>query len=470
MLEEELKFDVPDSFVMPPLKDLAARIVAKKPKTLTATYFDTEDLRLARSGASLRYRVGDDLPWTVKLATDVPGVRHEISMDAPRGRPPADLKWLVAALTRGATLRHVALVQSERRCLYLVGEEGQTLAEVSDDRVASETVSFREIEVERKDGTSELLSTVERELTAAGARPGEYPSKLARVLGKRARKEPDLVPAGSLPSKPDGADVVAYAIRRGVERILTHDPLVRLGDPLPDGDTPVHQMRVGTRRLRSDLKTFKKLLDSEWTTNLRTELGWLAGLLGAARDSEVIRARLHRTAEADPLAPMDSGAIARMDEALAARHTEAIEALDAGMRTRRYVALVELLTEATREQPFTKRAKRPLVTPRTEDLDTIAESLTSDAPDEQWHAFRIRVKRARYAAEAVSRKSRLAQSLASAQDLLGEHQDAAVAAETWLSFAEDPALAVTAGRLYERERAAIRKVRSEFPLLWQAYQ
>ena len=58
------------------------------------------------------------------------------------------------------------------------------------------------------------------------------------------------------------------------------------------------------------------------------------------------------------------------------------------------------------------------------------------------------------------------------QELLGEHQDAAVAAETWLAIArtdpEDHALAVTAGRLVERERVAVRRVRERFPAAWAA--
>jgi CHAD domain-containing protein len=74
--------------------------------------------------------------------------------------------------------------------------------------------------------------------------------------------------------------------------------------------------------------------------------------------------------------------------------------------------------------------------------------------------WRIEVKRARYATEAMKgRKDPRARELARFQDLLGEHQDAAVAADTWLSFATDPDLAVTAGRLYERERAVIREAR-----------
>src|SRR5512139_2463366 len=98
--EEERKYDVGSSFALPDLAPLAAEVIRKPVKTLTATYYDTADLRLVRAGASLRFRAGDELPWTVKLPTGVPGVRHEISRpgSAP-GKPPQELVWLVAALT-----------------------------------------------------------------------------------------------------------------------------------------------------------------------------------------------------------------------------------------------------------------------------------------------------------------------------------------------------------------------------------
>ena len=74
----------------------------------------------------------------------------------------------------------------------------------------------------------------------------------------------------------------------GVIRLMRHDPVVRL-DTDPEG---VHHARVATRRLRSDLRTFRTVLDQEWTAALREELGWLGGELGAARDAGVLLERL----------------------------------------------------------------------------------------------------------------------------------------------------------------------------------
>jgi len=108
---------------------------------------------------------------------------------------------------------------------------------------------------------------------------------------------------------------------------------------------------------------------------------------------------------------------------------------------------------------------------------TGAGDLDPVAPDGDWHEVRIRAKRARYAVEAVAGllggpAAELARAVTAVQTLLGEHQDAVVAADTWLSIAQsdpdDHTLAVTAGRLVERERAAVHRVRAEFPAAWAA--
>jgi CHAD domain-containing protein len=458
--EEERKYDVEASFRLPDLGSVAADVIRRPAKTLTATYFDTEDLRLARSGASLRYRAGDDLPWTVKLATDVPGVRQEVSRPGPASpNPPQDLVWLVASLTRGAPLKKVAVLKSRRVAHELFNAKGKLLAEVVDDRVSADRLTFREVEVERKTGSPRLLSTVERHLIEAGARPAAFASKLARALGDAALKPPDVVPPGAEPDD----DVVTRAVRAGVKRLLDHDPLLRLDEPLPDGDTAVHQMRVACRRLRSDLRTFGSLVREGWAKPLRGELGWLAGLLGAARDAEVLRERLRRTAQADPLTTMDTVAIDRIDAVLARRQADALRTLGESMRSGRYLALIDTLVTATQGLPLKKGTLHGLTNEPTKRLSEAMEKLTSEGPDAQWHRVRILAKRARYATEAeAGHRDPRARALARLQDLLGEHQDAAVAAETWLSFGLEPALAVTAGRLFERERTAIREARAEF--------
>jgi CHAD domain-containing protein len=526
MFEEERKYEVDPGFTLPELGGAlpaGGQVVPCAPVSLRATYYDTADLRLARAGASLRYRRGDEEPWTVKLPTDVPGIRHEISRAGPPGTIPAELVGVVTSYARGAALSPATVLRTTRRVYELRGRDGGLLAEVDDDTVAvmegkSVRSRFREIEVERHTGGRKLLDRVGDELRAAGAATGTFTPKHVRALGGVGPD--DLVrPCGTLSRKASAGEVVTEALRADVARMLSHDPLVRLRIALPDGDTAVHQMRVGCRRLRSDLRTFRPLLDQAWVGRLRDELAWMADVLGAVRDAEVLRARLRRTAGSDPLAPLDDAAVARIDTELAARQEEALTALDAQMRTERYVALLDMLVAAAATPRLASADRAPLrqatrlasadraplrqatrlaavrATQPARDLlprlvakpwrqlaygvdgVTGAGSLDPTAPDDDWHQVRIRAKRARYAAEAVAGllggpAAELARAVAAVQNLLGEHQDAVIAADTWLSIAQsdpdDHTLAVTAGRLVERERASVRQVRADFPDAWAA--
>jgi CHAD domain-containing protein len=263
-------------------------------------------------------------------------------------------------------------------------------------------------------------------------------------------------------------------LRRDVAEIVGFDPLVRLRATLPDGDTAVHRMRAGVRRLRADLGTYAPLLADGWVRPLRGELAWLGDALGTARDAEVLRARLRRTAAADPLTPLDPIAIARIDADLAARAEDARVTVAAALTSGRYRALLGTLHAVASDPP---QRPRPPGDPRRAvakawrraderaDLDPMAD-------DDAWHAARIRTRRARYAVESLDPRAELATALAATTRLLGVHSDAAAAGRTWLEIAasdpDDHVLAVTAGRLYERERAVVANVRGVYPPLWRA--
>ncbi|MFJ6152908.1 CYTH and CHAD domain-containing protein [Micromonospora profundi] len=493
MVEEEQKYEVDDTYVLPDLSATApagGQVRALPQVTLVARYLDTVDLRLARAGASLRHRRGDELPWTVKLPTGTPGVRHEISRPGAAGQPPPELVELVTALHRGAPLAPVTVVRTVRHAHEVCDEAGAVLAEVVDDQVSvlddndATTGTFRELEVELKAGDRTLLDQIGGVLREAGARDGSFTPKHVRALGAAAQAEPDLVAPGELPADATAGDVVTEAVRKEVRRLLAHDPLVRLRVPGGGGDSAVHQMRVAIRRLRSDLRTFKPLLRRSWSSPLRAELRWLAEHLGAARDAEVLRARLRRTANADPLSPLDQDAVDRLDKALAKRQRQALAAIDKALRSARYLALVDALVLAARAPRFTRRAAEPAARTlpalvarpwkRLTGPDGV-EGLDPLGPDDRWHTVRKEAKQARYAVNAVlpavgKDARRLSRALAQVQDVLGEHQDAAVAADTWLALAADRPgdhkLAVVAGRLAERERETVRQMRAQFPAAW----
>jgi CHAD domain-containing protein len=460
--EVEVKLGVPDGFEPPHLVELAGvDRVAVRTLRLRATYWDSEDRRLARGGMTLRHRTGEGRPrWTLKTATSTPGGldREEISVPGPGTQVPPALQDLLTARLRGAELHGLAQVRTLRTTTLLFDAQGDELVEVVDDEVTvlrdgAVVDGWRELEVEQRPHGRKVAKRVVAALLRAGATDVDQTPKGVRALG--AGDEPDLPEAPPIRS---AGDLVRASLANGLRSIVEQDLAVRR--ELPDA---VHQLRVACRRLRSDLRTFAVLLDEPRIAELRGELSWLAGSLGAARDLEVLRERVHvRAREGDPLdvGPVDA-LLAEQEEVAAARAAEAL-------RSPRYLVLLQLLHDVAVSPQLSELAEQRArdVVPRLVDraaakLGKALRRLDLDSPDTTWHRARIKAKRARYAAEAAApvlgRPSKHAKRL---QTRLGEHQDAVVAAERLLVMAaEHPDLAVLCARLAERERVVTRSVR-----------
>jgi CHAD domain-containing protein len=498
LLEEELKFGVHGRFQLPDLPAALGdghRVAEEGRRVLTAIYYDTADLRLARLGITLRHRTGEDgPPWHLKLpkgATSAGAtVREEIAVDGPADAPPTALTSLVTAWVRTEPLVAVATLRTDRDVYRLDAVDGRTLAELVDDTVevcdgrglladGGVRTTFREIEVERKaDGkqAGRVLQAAADALAAAGAVRGAGTPKLVRALGRRATAPPDLPVASELNSRASAADAIGFVLRRSARRLLDFDVRVRRDEP-----DAVHQARVCCRRMRSDLRTFGPLVDGEWAAPLDAELRWLAAVLGGSRDAEVLRARLKTTAASDSIAPLDDRALTRIDATLAERQQRALRSLKSALDSERYPALLDLLIETVRTPEAVELASQPAAWVLPAMVEAVWGKLASHAgklqledPDETWHTARIRAKRARYAAEAVAPvigapATRLAKACAEVQEVLGEHQDAAIAADEWrdIGIAGDPELALTCGRLFERERTAVRASRERYAPVWE---
>lgn len=276
--------------------------------------------------------------------------------------------------------------------------------------------------------------------------------------------------------KSAAGDVVRHAIALSVLRLLDNDPGVRLGaDP-----EELHEARVATRRLRSDLRTFAPLLDPGWTTELREELRWLGGSLGRVRDAEVLADRIRRAATGLP--GPDRAEAEGLVATLEAERERAREALLEAMRSGRYLALLDCLVAASREPALGPVATEParsvlpgLVARPWKRLRRDVRRLPPEPPDDALHRVRIRAKRARYAAEAVApvlgKPARtLGRALAALQDVLGGHQDAVVA-ERWLraeAARTEPGRAFVAGLLAAGERRAAADSRARWNGVWES--
>jgi CHAD domain-containing protein len=488
-LEREVKLAAWGGFAVPALDDVAPDVTveALKAKKLDATYYDTRDLRLARAGVSLRHRVGDDPTWTVKLPEGDRGPimsRREIPFEGPAGTIPADAERLVRAYARGEPLVPAARLKTERARVGL-NMYGVPVAEIADDEVSvyhgSRLASrFREVEVEVEESAPDgLLDAVVARLRDAGAGAPDSTPKVVRALGPRAL-EP--LPGTAAAVRPDStiAEVVQAAVGNALARMVAHDPGVRLGNDPED----VHQARVGTRRLRSDLRTFRPRLDRDWVAGIREEAGWYAALLGEVRDTEVLMERLEHQARSLP--KEDAAAVKPIVARLAREREAGRKRLLEGMDSPRYIALLDRLTEAAAQPQFAPDgpkggSRQPaadalpgLVRRPWKRLSSAVKDLPEIPADEQLHAVRILAKHTRYAAEAAAGvigkpAGTFAKQIAAVQTVLGDHQDACVM-EDWLRRAAPKTRstreAMLIGQLIGLQRAEAHAKRGAWPGVW----
>ena len=114
VVERETKLVVDAAFRIPPLDDGAVglQLGAEQHIDLRAHYFDTPDLRLARSGASLRFRSDD--AWTLKIPEGTGGMslsRAEHVFPGDLTALPEVALDLARAWIRTAPVREVAHVE-----------------------------------------------------------------------------------------------------------------------------------------------------------------------------------------------------------------------------------------------------------------------------------------------------------------------------------------------------------------------
>ncbi|MGI9023858.1 MAG: CHAD domain-containing protein [Acidimicrobiales bacterium] len=483
--EREVKLGAPPEFHLPDLTGVVEGVTAAPlpERDLRAAYYDTADLRLARWGVTVRYRSGEGTTWTVKLPEGEEGpalVRREVSCEGSASEVPKETLDLVQAYLRRQPLRVVANIHTRRTGVVLNDVEGLQVAEVVDDDVSVLTdgqvsARFREVEVEVADRAApDLLDAAVRRLREAGAGKPDATPKLVRALGAPALVPAELGPV-DLEGDPTAFDVIRAAMVGSVTRILRHDAGVRIGDDPED----IHQARVGTRRLRSDLRTFAPVLVDGWAEPLRDELKWLAGQLGVVRDADVLAERLRR--QADALPERDMAGLAPLFRRLAKEREEAGARLLEAMSGDRYLDLLDALVAGARHPDVRPEAHEParrvvvdLVARPWRHLKKTVGQLPDDPSDADLHLVRIRTKRTRYAVEAAApavgggAKS-FAKVLAGLQSVLGDHQDAVVA-EEWLRQAADGASAaeaLAAGELIAVQRADEVAYREKWPDAWE---
>ena len=311
-------------------------------------------------------------------------------------------------------------------------------------------------------------------MTAAPTRPPRAPRVLTaavlRLADQPLAAERDAGLAARFAATMDTQLRVLLDQQRGVDD---------LGDP-----EAVHQMRVAIRRMRVALRVGGIGSAGD---ELRAELGWLGGELGAVRDLDVLAERLSASAAA--LGPADADGTGQLLAALHDARITTRAALRSVLNADRYRTLLRALAKLVREAPSVRPADaaepaEPPTDPASlldrplRKLRRAVAAAGSTPGDEVLHEIRIKGKRLRYAAELAiamcdrRRRKPLRRLISSAKDLqeaLGDHHDT-VTAEAWLrahgTALPGPAVLV-AGRLLERELALRTGYEREWPQIWQ---
>jgi CHAD domain-containing protein len=270
----------------------------------------------------------------------------------------------------------------------------------------------------------------------------------------------DLSSSGP-PESRDTAEVVQGAIAGAVDKFFENVDKAAKGKV-----RGVHQSRVGLRTLRSHLRTFRRVIDTEWASALSAEASWLAESLGSIRDLDVLNLRLIEGAmlQVPEHAPEVAGLVTLLEE----QRTEALDRFREVGETARYEGLVVRLKEAATAMPSRGSGVEPaewllpyLLQRTWRELRDAARTARNEPTIENLHTVRIRSKRMRYACEASTAvlgadAEITAKASEALQERLGEWHDAC-AAQDWLERAADknPNLSQVADRLVEFEvRAA----------------
>ncbi len=308
--EIELKLSVDPKAASAPLRHPAVKALrAGRTRTaqVAASYYDTDDSLLAGADVALRVRrIGKSWVQSIKGPAESAaggGLFARPELEWPLRRPMLDYallattpwsKLIAKARKRGGLARRFT-TEFERRTIPLGFPDG-TRAELCIDlgeiRATRDGETRRapitEIEIELEKGNaSNLFGLAQRlaeDLPVAVLTRSKAERGYALLQGDRdvigAPVRADGVP---LAENATTAEALAALVRGCLHQIAANAPGL-----LADDDVEwVHQMRIGTRRLRSCLRLVAKCAPSGELRGLVADVKWLAGILGAARDWDV---------------------------------------------------------------------------------------------------------------------------------------------------------------------------------------
>lgn len=414
-------------------------------------YFDTPDRQVRAHGASLRIRgngaraarvqtlaSGDGHEWTAKVSGDAPdlaALRAAFGKKDERGA-------LVRAAGFEKALAPLFAVYIQHTVWTLRPAHGDELELALDEgfvECGADRLPVCQVEIALKAGDPlhlfDFVLALQRDVAlqfgAAGTAERGY---------RLAASEPPAAVKAKPMALTKGM-TVEQAFQCIAQNCLDHICANQDGVAAGRDAESVHQMRVGLRRWKSALRSFRKLV--RFPAALQAELDWITGELGAARDWDVLADTTLAKVAGELAAP---GQLAELRNAASniarAKHQAAAAAVESQRYTRLVLDLVRWIEGAGWREgqgagkalaagvaPFARRLLRR----DRKRLLQRGKQLAGGDPAAR-HRVRIAGKKTRYDTEffeSLFGKGVLRpyiKALATLQDELGMLNDAAVAA------------------------------------------
>jgi triphosphatase len=428
------------------------------------TYLDTDDWRIHRAGFALRIRSGSGKSEatlkSLHSASAEAADRRELSetLENPQSeairQSTGPVGTRVHAVSGARALLPLFEVRTSRQRFAVRREdEAQQLGEIALDQTVISAprgeprTSMQRVEVEALTDAHEQLQALVKTLRSDCALEAASDTKYSHGL-KSVGLAPGAAP-NFAPTAVDASMTVAEVALANLRRYLSdwhlHEPGARLGDDPEE----LHDLRVAGRRLDAILSQFSSYLP-EPLLRIRPTLKTVLRALGHARDLDVALIELETfsrglsEAERESLEPLKRHLLSESGKARA----RMLSVLDSVWVQKNLQELTSLLTapSAASQQSSTEpvlHAAPGLIRKRYRKLRKDADLLKPNSSTEAYHKVRGRLKKLRYALEAVAviygkPADAMLRTLRRWQEKLGVQQDAAVASRRLQALAGAP--------------------------------
>jgi triphosphatase len=430
------------------------------------TYLDTDDWRIHRAGFALRIRSESGKSQATLKSLHSAGTevsdRREVnealvnaeSESIRQSMGPVGTR--VHAVSGAHALLPLFEVRTSRQRFAIRREdEVQQLGEIAlDETVISRPhgepqTSLQRVEVEALTGVHEPLQTLVNTLRSDCALEPASDTKYSQGLksvGLAPGTAPEFSPT-AVESSMSMVDVALANLRRYLSAWHLHEPGARLGD----NPEELHDLRVAGRRLDAILRQFRSSLPSAFL-QIRPTLKKVLRALGDVRDLDVALSELETfrrglpESDQENAEPLNQYLVSERGRARD-RMLSVLDSVSVQKNLQKLTSLLAAPSAASQQSSVTATlvlaAAPDMIRRRYRKVRKGADLLKLHSSAEAYHGVRGRVKKLRYALEAVAviygkPADEMLRALRRWQEKLGVQQDAAVASRRLQTLASAP--------------------------------